>query len=377
MGNTFGLEIQEARNVPTDRKYWFIRTFGGQLFNYFYEREKVGIIGNSVPLDYIKNGRYDNATFTTLQQFIFNNEVQENQSEATKLANQLLRFYHDVKIGDVVMMPSADSNYIAIGLIDSDIKIEKTTGTVRHNDKDESYPEKIRKVKWQKILPKNEVVGDLRSLFSSRLGLTNADKYGDFIESNLSSVFIKDEMTYGTFYINQDENINAFELKRFLDAITTLYTELCKENGYDVDEELYIKIKVQSKGSAILIGGCVGAITAIIVYLGLFSNNLELKAKAASVLDIDIKYDGNALDAYNRYKSEDADIDYKKDSLARKSELEQLRHKIDVQLLQDSLNKIQNNTLKTAVKELADSSKHMQTAPIESSEKSLAQIKKD
>lgn len=375
MGDTFGLAVSETRIVPETRKYWFVRTFGGQLFNYFYEREKVGIIGNSVPMEYIKNGRHDDVTFTTLQQYIFNNEVKENQAEATKLANQLLRFYHDVKVGDVVMMPSADSDYIAIGYIDSDIKVEKTLGTLTHKEVNYPYPEKVRKVKWEKILEKRQVVGDMRNLFSSRQGLTNADQYGDFIESNLSSVFTKDELTYGTFYINQDENINAFELKRFLDSITALYTELCIEHGHEPDEELYIKIKVQSRGSAILIGGCALAIVGLIGYMTLFSNNLEFKANAANALNIEFKQDGNALNAINDYNDRKVDIDYKEDSVRRKKEKEQAEHDLYMAKMKDSLDKIKNPKVRAAVLELADSSMHLKTAPIESSEKSLEEIK--
>lgn len=241
--------------VPDGRRYWFVRTFGGNLFDYYYETGKVGILGNSVPVEYIKNAKHNAATFSTLQNYIHENIYTDNSAESTKLANQLVDFYHHVKKDDIVLMPSENSDYIAFGVVTSGFSEKKqvNTDTFRHRDKNIPYPTKTRKVKWLKIMRKHEVVGDLRNLLISQMGLTKADNYANFIESNLSTFFVKNNDYYSTLCVdlNEEEELNAFELYRYLEALTKLYEDYCVRNDIPYNEDLFLKIKVQSPGNLI------------------------------------------------------------------------------------------------------------------------------
>lgn len=241
--------------IPEGRRYWFVRTFGGALFDYYYDTGKVGILGNTVPIEYIKNAPHDVTTFSSLQGYVHENMYPENTGEATKLANQLVDFYHNMKVDDIVLMPSANSNYIAFGLVTSGFKEREQirSDTFLHRDKELPYPTKTREVKWLKIMRKHEVVGDLRNLLISQMGLTKADNYADFIESNLSTFFVKDDTYYSTLCIdlNEEEELNAFDLYRYLEALTTLYEDYCHRNNIPYNEDLFLKIKVQSPGNLI------------------------------------------------------------------------------------------------------------------------------
>lgn len=247
------LDSFEIREIPAQRRYWFVRTFGGKIFDYYYTHNLIGVSGNDVPMDYIQNAPHDDVTYGTLHGFITKNVI-DQQSEATKLANQLITFYHEVKPGDIVLIPSENSDFIAFGEVTSNIRVQKTSSSLIHNEKVEPYPEKVRSVKWLKIMRKSDLVGDLKLLFFSRLGITNADKYGDFIESNVSTFFLKDDYYFSTLFIDlsNDQELNVFDLHRYLEALTKLYENFCAENGIEYNEELFIKIKVQSAGSVIL-----------------------------------------------------------------------------------------------------------------------------
>lgn len=245
----------EIREIPIKRRYWFVRTFGGKLFEYYYSSKKVGILGNDVPQSLIKNAPHDDVTFSALQNYVFKNIYPDNTSEATKLANQLIDFYHHVKEDDIVMMPSADSDYIAFGRITSGMKErDKPYGKFKYKDNEYDYPTKYHEVEWLTIKRKRDVLGDMRPLFTTYLGITNADKYGEFIESSISTFFTREEYYYFSMFVdlNDDEELNAFELHRYLEAITKLYKHYCAENDIEENEELYLKIKIQSQGNNIL-----------------------------------------------------------------------------------------------------------------------------
>lgn len=248
-------EISEnIREIPSTRRYWFVRTFGGKLFEYYYASKTVGLLANDVPLEMIKNAPHDNVTFSTLKSHIERNMYRDNPGEATKLANQLVDFYHNMKVDDIVMMPTGNSDFIAFGRVTSNIKErKKSQGTFDYKDTVLQYPTKYHEIEWLTIKRKSDILGDFRPLLSSQSGLTNANKYGEFVESNISSFFEKDEYYYFSLFVdlNNDQELNAFDLFRYLEAVTKLYKHYCAANDIEYNEDLFLKIKIQSQGSNI------------------------------------------------------------------------------------------------------------------------------
>jgi hypothetical protein len=269
-------ELENVRVIDIERKYWFLRTYGGELYDKFLNEGFVGFGFNNVPYNYIKEADLKNSSaFKTLQTFIEKN-TDYRLAEATKWANQLIAFEHIVSIDDIVIIPSKNSEYLAFGIVESDTYLSKEEGTFIHKDSFEQFPEKRKRVKWIKIINKHELQGDLRGLLASHAGLTSAVSYGEIIEGNLSSLFIKGERIYFTIKINQDEDINAFDLNRFLNSLTYFYKEFCVENDVPENEELFIKIRVQSRGKMALSALGVVGIIGIAGLLAL-SNNTELE----------------------------------------------------------------------------------------------------
>ena len=125
-------EISQVRVIDEKRNYWFIRTYGGRLFDYFRENNFIGLGFNSVPYSYIKEAKpktetingvetsvVDLATFTRLQKFISDNTPYK-KGEATKWANQLIDFEHEIKVGDLVIIPSEKSDDLLFGIVEGE-----------------------------------------------------------------------------------------------------------------------------------------------------------------------------------------------------------------------------------------------------------------
>lgn len=322
----FEKEIVDVKRVEKSKNYWFVRTFGGDAYFNYLQNNYIGLGFNNVPFEYIKSANNENKdSIKNLTEFIANN-TKYTGGEATKWARQLATFQNEVKIGDTVIIPSKNSSRLTIGTITSDTYLEKNPAAFQTKNGIELLPEKRKKVEWEKTLAKEDFQGDLKNLITSHQGITNADNYFEPIEGILSNLYVKEEKVYLIIQINQDEDINAFVLNRFLNSLTYFYQEFCIENGIEVNEELSIKIKLQSKGRMALIGASIVGVVGLSALL-LLSNNTEVKADLKA-MKVEGKSDGllNSIsDFLDRSQKRKMEYEIFQDSLQRLK----VQHKVD------------------------------------------------
>lgn len=270
-------EVGKVRRVDDKKRYWFIRTYSGEAYEDYLSKEYVGLGLNNIPFKLIESvSPEDQSSFRELQSYIEDN-THYKKGSATNWANQLIAFNHEISIGDTVIIPSKNSESLAIGTIKSNVFLVADPPAIMVKGKTQLLPEKRRRVKWERTLNKEDLQGDLRNLLASHQGVTNADNFSETIEGTLNSLFIKDGHAYLVIQIKQDEDINAFAFSRFLNGLTFFYKEFCKEHGIEDNEDLTIKIKVQSKGKTVLKALSYSAVIALAGLL-ILSNNSEVKA---------------------------------------------------------------------------------------------------
>lgn len=340
----FEKEIKNIRAIDKAQNYWLIRTYRGSLFETFIDEQFVGIGYNTVPYGYIRGARNkNNNTLNELKNYLENN-YHLSKSEVTKWANQLVSFEFDVKIGDIVIIPNEGSSSLCIGAVKSDTKIVKSDRTFKlHDGKYEYVPEKRKQIEWLKPFNKTELFGDINGLFSSHLALTSANKFSELIESNLSSVFIKDENIFISIRINQDQDINAFAMRDFLDCLTYFYKELCDELGIEAHEDgLYIKIKVQSKGGAVLKTAAISAGVGIALIIALCISDPEISVDIPDIANFKMSGKGSPLENISKFMDANQERRHRetlfKDSMDR---LKAIPSTIDSMI--DSSHQIENN----------------------------------
>src|SRR5690606_15430899 len=132
-------------------------------YNEYIEHNYVAIGLNSVPYKYITEGR---ANFEKLRGFLESN-FNYTGGENTRWANQLLRFEHDVLIGDIVIIPTEGSSEFSIGEVVSNTYITDEKRSFSFEGNYEPYPEKRKKIKWIKQIRREDFIGDTRSIISS------------------------------------------------------------------------------------------------------------------------------------------------------------------------------------------------------------------
>lgn len=297
-------QIENIRVVDEKRDYWFVRSYGGELYEDFLDHNYVGLGFNNVPYKYITDATSNDASaFERLQKFI-NENTKYKKSEATKWANQLIRFESDVKIGDMVIVPNKNSDEYSFGLIESKTKVVEVKTTFTHNGSTELFPEKRKQIKWLKTVQKEDLRGELRSISFTHQALSNINAHSEQIEGNISSLYIKENRMYLTIQVDQHEDINAFDLQRFLEGLTYFYKEFCKEYGIEDNEDLFIKIKVQSWGKVALRASVYGAILGLAGLIILSNHNtIEL-----SILGQHLKATNDGfLESVSDFKDRDAE----------------------------------------------------------------------
>lgn len=305
--------LDNVRVIDDERNYWFVRTFGGEVYDDFIKNNHIGLGFNNIPRELILAAdSYDKQeAHKVLRDFIENN-TKVVKGTATNQKNQLVRFQHEMKIGDLVIIPNRNSHVFSIGEITSNVKIFQTNNVFFFKDNHQEYPNTVREIKWLSHKNRSFFKGDLRNLLSSQQGISNANSYGDKIESGVSNMFIRGNFMKLVINIKQDEDINAYQLNRFLTSITYFYDELCDELGIDRNEELYIKIKLQSPGFADFKGYAIKALTGVAVLIAL-SRNAEFKGNISKAEGLNFEFNSGdsflktILDSYSDFLDKDVE----------------------------------------------------------------------
>lgn len=261
--NSLGITV-----FPEDRNYWFVRTQGGKYYNTFDKEEFIGIEWDEISDLKLINKRDEDA---------LKEEVVHYYPKIEKpgyVVNQILKFSHNMRKGDIVLIPSEHSNWINIGEIQSDdiyIYEEEDFECILENLDEESSSDKKqilkkrRKVKWIKSVKKSDLDPSLYSIIYSHAAIADVNKYSDFIDRTISQFYIKGNQASFTYKVNKKKNIPYTDMRAFLSANDKIFDYLNQNMDEFNINDLIFKINVQSKGpiqfkgliKTVLIGGLV------------------------------------------------------------------------------------------------------------------------
>lgn len=272
-----------VRVVDSNRNYWFIRTYGGIMYDEFIDKGFVGIGFNHIPYGIIKSAKPKSKLFSDsfgkIHEYLIGDGY--SKAQATGWANQLVGFEHDVKEGDMVIIPNENSAKFSLGIVRTKTKIVQKPGKFSFRDTFEEYPQKRKNVEWVKTVYRNSLPDEISKMTSTHRAISWAGEYKDYLEGSISNLYIREDEIYLQIKIGKDEDINAFDLQRFLSSMTYLYSEFCKDAGIVDYEDLAIKIKLQSKGrmalKAAIYTGMLG-IAGILILSDNVKVDLDLRA---------------------------------------------------------------------------------------------------
>ncbi|WP_195970402.1 hypothetical protein [Clostridium thermobutyricum] len=260
--------------ISNDRNYWLIRSQKGKYFEDFKEEGFVGIEWDKVSnLDIINN-----------EHEVIKREVERQYPKLERpgyVASQILRFYKDIKIGDIVLVPSENSKWIAFGEVEGDMYLyeeEEEGFLLDFDNEEEEVLKKRRNVKWIKTIKRSEMDPYLRSIIYSHSAIVDLEKYSFFIDRTLSQFYVKNNEAFFTYKINKKENIPYLDMLEFLNNNKNLIDFLNKKLNLEINnEDIILKINVQSKGPVQLKGAFIKVLIAGLVISAIFGSKFDIE----------------------------------------------------------------------------------------------------
>ncbi|MDE1362856.1 hypothetical protein CHCC15325_3140 [Bacillus licheniformis] len=234
-------------NIPivevSDRNYWLVRTQSGEYYNEFYYDEFIAISWNE--LNTIED-------FKTGDKAVITKKIQDHYPDSIKpglIYNQIKRFISEIKIGDIVMIPSINSTVISFGIVESEVYIKDISET---SVEEGVCPfTKRRKVKWIKTVKRDELDPFLYRMMQSHHTINNANDYADIIDRTLHSFYLKNDAAHLVLQVKQKKDIPAIDL---VNSIGDILESIPFINDPENSERIFdksvvdLKLRVQSPG---------------------------------------------------------------------------------------------------------------------------------
>jgi hypothetical protein len=334
--------LAQLPEINPNRRYWLVRTQGGEYYNAFVKGGYVAIGYDKITLSDIKAGNTKNDTGVKILSAIISKKYkQDEEGRPTHSASQLIKFAYTIKKGDIVLIPSENSSEITFGEVtDNHAYLARGVQLVNCPFK------KRKKVKWLKKVYRDSLDPNLYKLMFSHHTISDGDSYAQYIDAMLDSFFVKNKQAHIVIGVQSKKDINARELFEMGLYSLELLDDFCQQeslpyNGNDVS----VKIELQSPGSIELVGWTVASIVLVgLIIVGLAGGGFGYKDSKGT--QVALKSDG-IIERMRKYLNSKGKRDNMKKLL--KDHLENLDIK-DPEDLIKVLKQIQDNQTKAKEK---------------------------
>ncbi|MFB3164491.1 hypothetical protein ABLO26_24325 [Neobacillus sp. 179-J 1A1 HS] len=253
-------EVLEVPLISRDRNYWLVRTEGGRYYKSFFTNGYIAISWNELGAEIFNNTTEKNPLSKDLV-FDFYKNMYKNDEEkikyysrnSSRIATTLNRFKFGIKAGDIVIIPSTDSDEVSFGeVLSDDLYFERDFPTVNPKDRaDKKFCPfiKRREVKWLKTVKRAELEPKLYSLFYSHhtISLADKEKYGHYIDRTIDSIYIKGETAHLVLEVKNENDINALVFANLIKDSVMAVDSLSRKNEIS-GRKIKIRANVQSPG---------------------------------------------------------------------------------------------------------------------------------
>ena len=243
--------------INSSRNYWFVRTKGGLYFDDFYFENYIGIEWDDIIDTNISS--VDDLTKMVIEKY-------PDENKSTHVANQIYKFIHEFKKGDIVIIPNKNSKILVFGeILEDDIYIHDQANVspieymfMSDEEVESLVPilRKRRKIKWLKSIDRDALDPYLQTFIYAHNTIVDLNPYSDYIDRTLTTFYIKGDDAYFTYRVNKASNILFDDLANlfiFNKEIIRFINKYCEDFLINYGD-LICKINVQSKGPVQLKG---------------------------------------------------------------------------------------------------------------------------
>ncbi len=204
------------------------------------------------------------------------------------IAGQVLKFVVDLKKGDLVIIPSENSEIISIGEVTSSNIPELSQSELNQT----GCPYKKRKpIKWLKDIIRDNLDPYLYRMLQAHQAINNISAYGDIVERTIGNFYIKEDEANLILQVEQNDDINAkqlFNLGHYLLEYSQSFID--RNNLHLNTDEIEVKINLNSKGKIQLKSPNARTLWLIAVLtVGIAGGGLKISVKG---FNLDLSTDG-------------------------------------------------------------------------------------
>ena len=211
----------EISVIPTNKKYWLIRTQSGSLYNNFIENDFVGIDRKELSIRDLANLRsnypndedFKHEIKKSVTKFYKGKKEQDDvpQQKIGLISGQIFNFYTNVKSGDIVIIPSEDSHEFSFGVITESF-ITEFTDEEKRKLGDLNIPCLSKRVRWINKFCRRSLDPNIFRMFTAHYAINNVTRYAYIIERTLRDLYILDDIAHLIVNVQQTNDIKAKDL---------------------------------------------------------------------------------------------------------------------------------------------------------------------
>lgn len=235
--------LKNVKSIDDNTQYWLVRTMGGDYYEEYVKNGYVAIGYNEITVNDLLHLPLKEKLAKKVLQTILSDR-REKLKNAGYPSAQILRFSREMKIGDIVIVPSSSSFQVSFGVISSEI-YEETKGL---HIKGMCPFAKRRKVNWYKTSLRHKLAPGLQLMFNSRHIISEVNGYAPAIDNLLNDFYTKGNETYLVLRVRQNETLSADDFTLVSDLME-LFNEYSRESDMGLtSEDIKMKMRVQSEG---------------------------------------------------------------------------------------------------------------------------------
>lgn len=248
--------ISNIPSISISRNYWLVRTQSGLYYDDFIKNKYIAIEPANVTVPILQNLERKAAGNLDQLSFFLKDHIKKSYKDVpidanvnrniTLKANQIIKFLHEIKAGDIVIIPSENSDYISFGEV---VENHLALFSEQELNKIECPFQLRKKIKWLKTIPRHKLDINLYMLFVTHQAISEINKYANVIERSLNSFYVLYENAHIIFNVETQNHISAKDLFGFGSLLLETLDEYAEYAQIDVNSSHFdLEINLNSPG---------------------------------------------------------------------------------------------------------------------------------
>lgn len=278
--------VENINYVSSKINYWLIRTQSGDLYENFRSNSIIALGHNSVPLSLLNKvseefGNNRKGIVKAIKNQVLKVHKEQNTEvtglgmpNATLISNQIYKFVYEIKKGDIVIIPSKNSDYTSFGEVSESFISSYSQEELSKLDLNFFL---IKKVKWLKEFTRTSLDPSLYRVFTAHQAVNNVGVYKEQIQRSIKDFFVLENEAHYVLNVGKESNIPAKELFSLGYDLIDFIDGFSKEYGLDIDsKDIQVTINLNSPGPIDLKSGTYKVILMAGLIITMFGGKLTL-----------------------------------------------------------------------------------------------------